>query len=120
MAKEKEVKGAEYAPITEVLKKADALMPLVNKHIQDLLHRINPGDNEVSSVEINAVALNLMYGAFTLLLSNQLQGKDLEHTEETLDTATNLMNLAANMVMIKIPGNQIQVLDDEGKPHVLH
>ncbi len=113
----------EYAGLDDILVLADLVMPIVNEHIRVLIQEA--GDKEggdettITSTCLDGVALNLIHGAFIILLAKQLNGEDLEKLDDMLQKATGYMNLAANRVIVSIPGNiTAPKLDSDG--HSLH
>jgi len=98
-----------YATLDDILVLADMALPIVNEHIRMVLEKV--GNEEggpegtITSTCTDAIALDLIHGAFIILLARQLKGKDLENLNDTLQKATGYMNLAANRVIVNIPGN---------------
>lgn len=97
---------------TDFLKEADVSLPIVNRHVQEIVKEVTEAresDSDIpteciSDMEMVGISLNLLHSAFVLVLSQQLDGKELENTDSALELATGLMNLAANQVMHRIPG----------------
>jgi len=102
-------KTGDSVEFTDFLKAADESRKIVDDHVVTILREVmeskgmNPDDG-VDNVLTTGVALNLFHASFTLLLSQQLLGDDVEHTDDAMALATGLMNLAANQVMLRVPG----------------
>ena len=114
----------KYVTLDDILDLANISLPIVNEHIHEMCKEAGEVEEtpkgSVSSATMDGLALNLIHGAFTLLLAQQLLGNHLELTEDALQKATGFMNLAANRVMVKIPGSNTTLDHLDEKPDVVH
>ncbi len=117
--------------LVDMLKEADKIKTIVNQHIYEMCKEIGaldedrPSDMTISAKSMAAIALSLIHGAFVMLLSRQLQGKEVEATDDVLQLATGLMNIAANQVVNNIPklendGDDIFAVEKETTDHTVH
>jgi len=93
----------------DMLKEADKIKEIISTHIYAICQEVGaldpdlPEGSKISALSLTATSLNLIHGAFVMLLSRQLQGQELEATDDVLQLATGLMNIAANQVVNNIP-----------------
>ena len=113
----------KYASLDDILVLADMVLPIVNAHIREIVDEaaVKEGSatGTITSSCVDAAAINLLHGAFTLLLAPQLQGEEMDRLDDMLQKATGYMNLAANRVITNIPGNTTK-LDSGSGDHVVH